>query len=48
MRRPISRKSFISKKAQEEKDEQEQTDKDSGGGTLREHLANILATLRAQ
>lgn len=48
MRRPISRKSFISKKAQEEKDEQEQAENDSGGGTLREHLANVLATLRAQ
>lgn len=40
MRRPISRKSFLSKKAQEETA--------TKSGVLREHLSNVLAALRAQ
>lgn len=51
MRRPISRKSFISKKAQEEQEEQDEkrdVGEGSSGGVLKEHLINVLATLRAQ
>lgn len=44
MKRPISRKSLLFKKAEEE--ETEETSR--RGGSLREHLSNVLAALRAQ
>lgn len=44
MKRSISRKSLLSKRAQEE--ESEETS--SGGKALKQHLCSVLATLRAQ